>query len=128
MAFIWILIYVFAAITLAVHFSYRNAVWGSSTLGAIVGLLLAIFMQGFDWSLIFKSIAIAAITGTFIEWIPTLLMKMNKSYSKNAQDDASEEVDLIVNELNEEFRRKEEQIQKLREQIAHEEIFGDDGS
>jgi hypothetical protein len=62
-----------AAVALAV-FARRgqNAVWGTATLGVVVGVGLAIYEPGFDWWIIAKSIAVAALLGLAFELIPLL--------------------------------------------------------
>ena len=50
-----------AGILLIVFWRGRNAVWGGATIGAIVGLILAI-VKG-DWSLLALSFAIGAFAG-----------------------------------------------------------------
>lgn len=70
---LWWALYVVAIATLLLHFSSRNAVWGSATLGFLIGVVIALFGDGFDWWTVAKAVAIAATIGTLIEWIPRLL-------------------------------------------------------
>ena len=56
-----IIMVIVAGVLLLVFWRGRNAVWGGATIGAIVGLILAIVKE--DWSLLALSFAI----GTFVE-------------------------------------------------------------
>lgn len=59
-----------AGILLIVFWRGRNAVWGGATIGAIVGLILAI-VKG-DWSLLALSFAIGTFVGLGAEGLGRL--------------------------------------------------------
>ncbi len=70
---LWWILYAVAIITLLLHWGRPNAVWGTATLGFVIGVIVALFGGGFDWWTVAKSVAIAATLGTLIEWVPRLL-------------------------------------------------------
>ena len=47
--------------------------WGTATLGFVIGVIVALLGGGFDWWTDAKSVAIAGTLGTVIEWVPRLL-------------------------------------------------------
>jgi hypothetical protein len=67
----------------------RNAVWGGATIGAIVGLIIAIIFlfkgDGFNWSIIWRGIVIGILSGAIAELLGMfgdyLKKKMNKKQS-----------------------------------------------
>lgn len=67
---LWYALYAIAVLTLLLHWGKRNAVWGAATLGLLLGVVIALFGDGFDWWTVVKSIAIAALVGTMIEHAP----------------------------------------------------------
>jgi hypothetical protein len=70
---IWWIVMAAGAAALVVYAKRgQNAVWGTATLGALVGLGLAIYQPGFDWWTIAKSIAVAALLGVTFEVLPLL--------------------------------------------------------
>ena len=58
---------VIAVILLVLHWKGPNAVWGTATLGVIVGLIAAL-VSG-DWSLLALIFAVGAFIGTVFELI-----------------------------------------------------------
>jgi hypothetical protein len=53
-------------------FQGRNAVWGGATIGAIVGVVIAVVRPGFDWGVVGHSIVIGGFAGLvaeFLGWI-----------------------------------------------------------
>lgn len=70
---IWWAAMAIAVVALAIYARRgQNAVWGTATLGVIVGLGLAIYQPGFNWWLIVKSITVAALVGLVFEVLPLL--------------------------------------------------------
>jgi len=65
-----------AGVLLVLHWKGPNAVWGGATLGAIVGLILALVKS--DWSLLALVFAIGTFAGTLFEWIGRLASKLAK--------------------------------------------------
>ena len=64
----WIVLAVVAAISLIVFFMRGpNAVWGGATLGLIVGFIVALVGDGFDWSIIWKGIVVGTLFGVVAE-------------------------------------------------------------
>lgn len=76
---VWWILYAVATLMLLLHFGTRNAVWGGATLGLMIGVVVALFRDGFDWSLVAKFAAIAALDGTITEWVPRLANRMLES-------------------------------------------------
>jgi len=76
---IWWVIAIAAA---AILWKYRregpNAVWGTATLGLLVGLTVASYQPGFDWRTIGKAVAIGAIIGLVLELLPRLTRLWSK--------------------------------------------------
>lgn len=73
---VWWILYAVAMLMLLLHWNGRNAVWGGATLGLIVGLIVAVFREGFDWWLVAHFATIATLLGTISEWVPRLLGRM----------------------------------------------------
>jgi hypothetical protein len=61
---------IIAGILLILHWKGPNAVWGGATLGAIVGLIVALVKS--DWSMLAFIFAIGTFAGTLFEWIGRL--------------------------------------------------------
>lgn len=49
-----------------------NAVWGTASLGGVIGIGIAIYYPGFDFWIIGKAVVIAALIGLAFEWLPKL--------------------------------------------------------
>jgi len=58
---------IIAGVLLILHWKGPNGVWGGATLGAIVGLVVAL-VKG-DWGLLALSFAAGTFAGTVFEWI-----------------------------------------------------------
>jgi hypothetical protein len=69
---IWWILLIVSAIALLAHWGSRNAVWGTVTLGTIIGVVVAIYKPGFDWWVVGKAFVFATLIGVVIEWIPRL--------------------------------------------------------
>jgi len=69
---IWWAVYGVAGVLLLAHARSRNAVWGTATLGLLIGVVIAWIQPGFDWWTVAKTVAIATLVGTLIEWLPRL--------------------------------------------------------
>ncbi|QNP40202.1 hypothetical protein [Lysobacter solisilvae (ex Woo and Kim 2020)] len=69
---IWWILLIVSAIALLAHWGSRNAVWGTATMGTIIGVVIAIFRPGFDWWIVGKALVIATLIGVAIEWLPRL--------------------------------------------------------
>jgi hypothetical protein len=65
-----------AAVILVLHWKGPNAVWGGATLGAVVGIIIAIATG--DWSHLALAFAIGTFAGTVLEWIGRLAKKKEK--------------------------------------------------
>ena len=64
---------IIAGALLVLHWKGPNAVWGGATLGAIVGLVIAL-IKG-DWGLMALSFVIGTFAGTIFEWVGRLATK-----------------------------------------------------
>jgi len=69
---IWWILLVTAAVALLAHWRGRNAVWGSATIGVLVGIVIAVFRPGFDWWIVGKAVVIATFVGLALEWVPRI--------------------------------------------------------
>ena len=65
---------IIAGVLLILHWKGPNAVWGGATLGAIVGLIIAL-VKG-DWGLMALSFAAGTYAGTVFEWLPRIVMRL----------------------------------------------------
>ena len=63
-----------AGVLLILHWKGPNAVWGGATLGAIVGLIVAL-VKG-DWGLLALSFAAGTFAGTVFEWVGRIANKL----------------------------------------------------
>jgi general stress protein CsbA len=64
----WKILAILAFISLIIFWRERNSVWGSLTLGVIIGLLIALFKKGdFDWYIVLKVGVISVLVGVFSE-------------------------------------------------------------
>jgi hypothetical protein len=61
---------IIAGIILVLHWKGPNAVWGGATLGAIVGLIVALVSD--DWSMLALIFAIGTFVGAIFEWLGKL--------------------------------------------------------
>ncbi len=73
-----------AALLLLLHWRGRNAVWGGATLGFLIGVVVALFRDGFDWWLVAKIATVATLISTVTEWAPRLLRRMLQSSPTDA--------------------------------------------
>jgi hypothetical protein len=71
----WLILYGVAVVTLFLHWRGPNAVWGSATIGFLIGVVVALFGDGFNWWTVAKAVSVAATVGTMIEWVPELLTR-----------------------------------------------------
>lgn len=62
-----------AAVILLIYRSGPNAIWGTATLAAVVGIVIAAFQPGFEWSTVGKAIVIGTFVGLAFEWLPRIL-------------------------------------------------------
>jgi len=65
-----------AGVLLILFWRGRNAVWGGATLGAIVGLILALVKH--DWSLLALSFAIGTFVGLGAEGLGLLSNRLRR--------------------------------------------------
>lgn len=67
---------IIAGVLLLLHWKGPNAVWGGATLGAIVGLIIALVTG--DWGLMALSFAVGTFAGTVFEWIGRIANKLRQ--------------------------------------------------
>ena len=71
----WIILLIIAVISLVVFYSRgTNAVWGGATAGLIIGVIVALVRNGFEWSTIWKGVVVGAVVGLITE-IPCMLSR-----------------------------------------------------
>lgn len=75
---IWWIVSAAAVVSLLAHLGSKNAVWGTATFGAIIGVVLGLF-HGFEWSTVGKAFVIGALVGVGFEWLPRLVSGPRRS-------------------------------------------------
>lgn len=75
MGMVWWLLSAVAILALLVHSRGPNAVWGTATFGILVGVAVAVYRPGFDWSIVGKAAVIAALIGLAFERLPQIIGK-----------------------------------------------------
>jgi hypothetical protein len=68
---IWWILTAGAVVALLLYRGSRNAVWGTATLGALVGVVVAV-ISGFEWSIVGKAVVVGTFAGLAFEWLPRL--------------------------------------------------------
>jgi 4-hydroxybenzoate polyprenyltransferase len=68
----WVIIVAGAAALVVAAGKGPNAVWGSATIGLIVGIAVAIYQPGFQWMTVLKGLAMGAVVGALFELLPRL--------------------------------------------------------
>lgn len=80
---IWWMVLAAAALVLVLYARKgQNAVWGTATLGALVGVGLAIYHPGFDWWTVGKAVSVATFIGLALDLLP-LLASRNRSLAED---------------------------------------------
>ena len=74
----WQIVYILAVVMLLIHWNGPNAVWGTATLGFLIGVIVALFCDGFDWWLVANCVAIAILVGAVFELVPRLISMIDK--------------------------------------------------
>ena len=72
-----IIMAIVAGVLLLVFWRGRNVVWGGATIGAVVGLILALVKE--NWSLLALSFAIATFVGLGAEGLGRLSDKLKRN-------------------------------------------------
>ena len=83
---VWWILYAAAAVVLMNHWGSKNAVWGTATLGALIGLIGAIVRPGFDWGMIGKAFVIGSLIGLVFEWLPRLIRRPQRHPGESLDD------------------------------------------
>jgi hypothetical protein len=82
----WTVLTIIAAISLVAYWRGPNTVWGATTAGAVVGLIVAIvsylLSNGFHWSTIGKGFVVGTILGLLME-LPATLSGSAKEQKKD---------------------------------------------
>ena len=63
----WILVGI-AVLILLLNFRTKNAIWGTATLGLLIGLIVTVIRPGFDWWTVGKAVVIATFIGAALQW------------------------------------------------------------
>jgi len=81
----WTILSIIAIVSL-IAFSTRgpNAIWGGATAGLIIGAIVALVRDGFEWSTIWKGIVIGIILG-LITGIPPLIAEILRKLTKRME-------------------------------------------
>lgn len=75
----WWILMSLASVLLLLHGRGRSAVWGSATVGFLMGIGVAIYKPGFDWWLVGQITTIAVFAGFALEWIPRIAAHIDRS-------------------------------------------------
>lgn len=78
---IWWIASAVAAVVLLAHWRGPNAVWGTATLGALIGVVIAIFQPGFDWSIVGKALVTGTFVGLSFEWLTGVVTRQHSKLS-----------------------------------------------
>lgn len=73
---IWWILSGAAGVALVAYWGSRNAVWGTATFGALVGVLFAVFRPGFDWEIVGKAFVVGALIGLIFELLGRIGSKL----------------------------------------------------
>lgn len=73
---IWGILSAVVGVALVAYWGSRNAVWGTATLGALVGLIIAVVQSGFDWATVGKGFVVGALVGLAFEWLGRIGTKL----------------------------------------------------
>jgi len=65
----WQIGYIVAILMLLLYWDGPNAIWGGASLGFLIGVVVALFCDGFDWWLVAKSVAVTILIGTVVEFV-----------------------------------------------------------
>lgn len=74
----WWLLSAAAVVALLLPVERPNAVWGTATFGLFIGIGIAIFRSGFDWSIVGKAGVIGALIGLVFELLPRIAKQITK--------------------------------------------------
>jgi len=99
---LWILV-VPALILLLLHWGSKNAVWGTATLGFIIGIIIAFFRAGFQWQTVIHTAAIAVYLGTIVEWLPRLASKRRIKGNDSIDRHKTDKIEPHISEASEFF-------------------------
>lgn len=72
---IWWILTAAAAVVLLAYWGSRNAVWGTATFAALVGVVIAVIRPGFDWGTVGKAFVIGTFIGLAFEWLPRIVRR-----------------------------------------------------
>lgn len=68
---IWGLLLIAAMVVLSAYWRKGpNAVWGTATISAVIGVGVAIYQPGFDWWTVGKAVVVGTIIGLAFELLP----------------------------------------------------------
>ncbi|MFC1789495.1 hypothetical protein ACFLYY_00785 [Patescibacteria group bacterium] len=71
---IWTILGVISVILLIIFWRSRNAVWGGFTIGAVIGLVVALF-SGFAWYIVLRGAIIGILLGFGLELLKKVQRK-----------------------------------------------------
>jgi len=72
---LWWILAVIAAVGLIAFAKGANAVWGTATLGLIVGIPLAICWPGATWWIVGRAAVVGALIGLAFEILPRIILR-----------------------------------------------------
>lgn len=76
----WKILAIIALVFLFVFWKRKNSIWGGLTLGLVIGLIIAIFSNKFNWYTILKAGILGVLLGAFAE----LLSKIGEIIKKRS--------------------------------------------
>jgi hypothetical protein len=78
----WTILSIIAVVSLIIFFSRGpNAIWGGATGGLVIGTIVSLVRDGFEWSTIWKGIVIGTILG-LIAGIPPVIVEIIRRLAK----------------------------------------------
>lgn len=102
---IWWILSSAAAVALLAYWGSRNAVWGTATFGALVGLVVAL-IRGFEWSTVGKAVVIGTFIGLVFEWLPRIVSRPTGRRGVMEVDEGPAEYESIRDKLTEDDVRE----------------------
>jgi hypothetical protein len=74
----WLLLTAAAAVLVMYARARQNAIWGTATLAALIGVVVAFSQTGFDWWIVGKALVIGTFAGLAFEYLPKIACRFSR--------------------------------------------------